>query len=116
MAVSYPSLTDSALAALAAGKNRDPFGVLGPHPDERGRGTVIRAFLPAAQSVDLVQRPAGDVPPMSPRDPEEGGPVRILLRDPAAFGGDRPRHLELPLAGRGLDGDAAGAARLVRAA
>src|SRR5436853_4477242 len=70
MAVSSLSALESALAALASGQNRDPFAVLGPHPDERGRGTRVRAFLPAARSVDLVLRPAGDVRPMERRQPD----------------------------------------------
>ena len=62
MAVTSPSVVDAALAALAAGRNADPFAVLGPHPDERGRGTVVRVFLPAARSVDLIVRPDGRIP------------------------------------------------------
>src|SRR2546430_9494484 len=69
MAVTTPRAPlDAALAALVAGQNRDPFAVLGPHPDERGRGTSIRAFLPAARSVDLVLRPAAEVRSMERRD------------------------------------------------
>src|SRR5262249_13455933 len=67
MAVGSPSSLDAQLAALAAGENRDPFAVLGPHPDERGRGFVIRAFLPAARSVALRVRPSGEVRPMERR-------------------------------------------------
>src|SRR5438309_9780652 len=70
MAVSSPSALESVLAALASGQNRDPFAVLGPHPDERGHGTRVRAFLPAARSVDLVLRPAGDVRPMERGQPD----------------------------------------------
>src|SRR5581483_10338894 len=69
MAVSSPPALDRALAALAAGQNSDPFAVLGPHADERGRGTVIRAFLPAARGIDVVVRSSGDVFPMTPREP-----------------------------------------------
>jgi len=69
MAVSSPSALDAALAALAAGQNADPFAVLGPHPDEHGRGIVVRAFLPAARSVDLVLRPDGTRQPMVRREP-----------------------------------------------
>jgi len=71
MAVSSPSALESALAALASGQNGDPFAVLGPHPDDRGHGTRVRAFLPAARSVDLVLRPAGDVHPMERRQPDD---------------------------------------------
>src|SRR5690242_10448576 len=72
MAVSSPPAnerTAAALDALAAGQNRDPFAVLGPHADERGRGTLVRAFLPAARSIDLVLRPSGEAHPMTPRSP-----------------------------------------------
>jgi 1,4-alpha-glucan branching enzyme len=68
MSVSHESSLESALAALAAGENNDPFAVLGPHPDESGRGTIIRVFNPAARSVQLLP-PSGDVP-MTPRKPD----------------------------------------------
>jgi 1,4-alpha-glucan branching enzyme len=69
MAVGSPSALDAALATLAAGRNADPFAVLGPHPDQRGRGVVVRAFLPAARSLDLIVRPDGAVHPMARREP-----------------------------------------------
>ena len=50
-----------ALAALTNGRNRDPFSVLGPHPDEEGRGTVVRAFHPAARSIELRLVDANDI-------------------------------------------------------
>jgi len=46
--VTSPELAD----ALAAGNEGDPFAVLGPH--RLGTGTVVRAFLPRARSVDVV--------------------------------------------------------------
>src|SRR5437879_6007487 len=67
MAVGSPSALDAALATLAAGRNADPFAVLGPHPD--GRRMVVRAFLPAARSLDLIVRPDGAVHPMARREP-----------------------------------------------
>ena len=69
--VSQSSSLDAALAALAAGRHRDPFAVLGPHPndDVAGRGTVIRAFNPAARSIDLVLKATGERLAMSPREP-----------------------------------------------
>ena len=42
--------------------------MLGPHPDESGRGLVIRAFQPAARAVD-VRLPDGSLLPMSRRAP-----------------------------------------------
>jgi 1,4-alpha-glucan branching enzyme len=79
VAVSSPPPVDAALAAVAAGQNADPFAVLGPHPDERGRGTVVRAFLPAARSVDLVIRPGGAVYAMARREP--GGAWEVVIGD-----------------------------------
>ena len=66
---------DEALVALAGGRHRDPFAVLGPHPAEHGRGFIVRALVPAAQSVELRLmgpmdsdgRPAGDLHPMPRR-------------------------------------------------
>src|SRR5205807_7746509 len=88
MAVSSPSALESALAALASGQNRDPFAVLGPHPDERGRGTRVRAFLPSARSVDLVLQPAGDVRPMERRDPDGVFEAVVGDRFPGQTGGN----------------------------
>src|SRR2546422_4848574 len=67
--VTQPTALDAALAALAAGQHRDPFAVLGPHRDEAGRGIVIRAFNPAARSIDLVLPATGDRRAMSRREP-----------------------------------------------
>jgi 1,4-alpha-glucan branching enzyme len=40
------------LEAIEAGREGDPFAVLGPH--ELGSGTVVRAFLPGARALDVV--------------------------------------------------------------
>ena len=69
MPVTQRSPLENALAALAGGYNRDPFAVLGPHPDEKGRGTVIRAFQPAARHVEVRLISTGALRPMSRRDP-----------------------------------------------
>ena len=61
----HPSPLDSALAALAAGQHRDPFAVLGPHVEEG----VIRAFNPAARSIDLLLPATGEVRAMTRRSP-----------------------------------------------
>ncbi len=66
--VSHASAVDDALIALAQGQNRDPFAVLGPHPDPSGGGTVIRAFQPAARSID-VRLPDGELRKMTRRTP-----------------------------------------------
>src|SRR5438876_3756996 len=44
---------DSALADLVAGRNRDPFGALGPHRVGEGSGIVIRALQPAARRIEV---------------------------------------------------------------
>src|SRR5436853_6826047 len=69
MAISHPPALERALAALAAGTNRDPFAVLGPHRGETGRGIVVRAFQPAARAMDLVLRETGEARPMTALDP-----------------------------------------------
>jgi 1,4-alpha-glucan branching enzyme len=55
---------DRAIADLIHGTNRDPFGVLGLHPENGG--WVVRAFQPAARSVD-VRLPGGEMRAMSRR-------------------------------------------------
>ena len=71
-----------ALAALANGLNRDPFAVLGPHRDERGRGILVRAFHPAARSIDLRVLATGDLLPMSRRSPAGIFEVVVEPREP----------------------------------
>ena len=63
--VSNPVLEDpglrveaAAAEALATGCAEDPFALLGPHAD--AQGVVVRAFLPAAEAVELIG-PDGDV-------------------------------------------------------
>ncbi|WP_332726549.1 1,4-alpha-glucan branching protein GlgB [Pseudomonas sp. ESBL9] len=48
------------IEALINAEHRDPFSVLGPHADGQG-GYYIRAFLPQALSVNVVDRETGDV-------------------------------------------------------
>ena len=48
------------IEALINARHRDPFAVLGPHPDEQG-GQVIRAFLPGALSVKVVERESDEI-------------------------------------------------------
>jgi len=83
MSVSHASSTDVALIALAEGRNRDPFAVLGPHPDETDRSRlVIRAFQPSAHSVEI-RLPDGELQPMRRRRPRGvfEGVVAIDVRD-----------------------------------
>ncbi len=50
-------VSPEALDALARAEHGDPFAVLGPH-DAPGGGVVVRAILPDAEGVDLID-PAG---------------------------------------------------------
>jgi 1,4-alpha-glucan branching enzyme len=53
------------LVALANGTNRDPFAVLGPHPEDSGRRVRVRVFHPAARSVELRLTATGELLPMA---------------------------------------------------
>jgi 1,4-alpha-glucan branching enzyme len=58
-------VTDSArLADVERGREGDPFAVLGPH--ELGTGTVVRAFVPGARSVTVVDEDGGSLAPAAP--------------------------------------------------
>jgi 1,4-alpha-glucan branching enzyme len=63
-----PDLPPTVTTALADGRLRDPFGMLGPHDGPRGR--LIRAFLPGASAVEVIaragMRPIGALMPMPP--------------------------------------------------
>jgi 1,4-alpha-glucan branching enzyme len=48
----YPTLPYEEIDAIVAGYHGDPFAILGPHPYEDG--VVVRAFLPLADSVDVM--------------------------------------------------------------
>ena len=48
------------IEALIKAEHRDPFSILGPHADGQG-GQVIRAFLPQALSVNVIDRAGGQV-------------------------------------------------------
>src|SRR4051812_43421182 len=62
MPVSQETSVDTALNALAAGQNRDPFAVLGPHREADDDGAVrivIRTIQPAARAVEVLLVAAG---------------------------------------------------------
>ena len=95
-----------ALAALANGLNRDPFAVLGPHPDGHGR-TLVRAFHPAARSIDLRLIATGELLPMTKRQPagifeavaaprEPGEPHDLSYRLRVTFPGDHVIEIDDP--------------------
>jgi 1,4-alpha-glucan branching enzyme len=53
----YPTISFGAIDAIVGGYHGDPFALLGPHEHEDdvdGQGIVIRAFLPLAQSADVL--------------------------------------------------------------
>ncbi len=49
------------LEALALGRESDPFAVLGPHP--YGSGTLVRAFVPGARAIDVVDADGAVIAP-----------------------------------------------------
>jgi len=91
MAVAHSSALDDALAAVAAGRHRDPFAVLGPHAAENGRDIVVRAFQPAARAIELRLMSTGALLPMTPRG-ESGVFEAVVPGDPA-----RPASLDYRL-------------------
>jgi len=92
MSASSEALVSDTLVALANGQNRDPFAVLGPHPDGDGR-TLIRAFQPAARAIDLRLIPTGELLPMTRRSP--AGIFEVVVEGPA--GSLEPRDLDYRL-------------------
>ncbi|MBT9370939.1 1,4-alpha-glucan branching protein GlgB [Rhizobium sp. CSW-27] len=52
-------LDREALNALVEGRHGDPFSILGPHPVQGA--SIIRAFLPGAESVEILNRDTGHV-------------------------------------------------------
>ena len=68
MPATQKPVLDEAIAALIRGAHRDPFAVLGPHADESG-AVVVRAFQPAARSIELRVVATGALVPMTKRDP-----------------------------------------------
>ncbi len=70
----------SSLAAVAEGRHRDPFAVLGPH--RTTGGIVIRALQPAARSVDVRLVADAAVLPMRPADEDDGAAGVFEIRLP----------------------------------
>ncbi len=63
--------------------SRDPFAVLGPHPDERGAGCVVRAFHPAALGMEIRLLPDGGLRPMTRQ--HSAGLFEIHLDEPSDY-------------------------------
>ena len=105
-------LPEAGVRALVEARHEDPFAVLGPH--EVAGGIVIRALVPGAVRLEVVEEGAGAVVGELESAPR-GGPVRGRARGPAGLvrlhaaraqrgrlvGGARP--LPLPT-GPGRDG------------
>ena len=71
MPVSQDNAVDTALKALAAGQNRDPFAVLGAHREAAAGTTarvIIRTIQPAARLVELRLLSTGETLPMTRRN------------------------------------------------
>ena len=80
------------IAAIVAADHHDPFSVLGPHPAADG-GSVIRAFLPGADSVDVID---GDGAPLGAmRRVDDAGVYVCALDRPA------PEHYRLRISRAG---------------
>jgi 1,4-alpha-glucan branching enzyme len=82
-----------AIAALAKGLNRDPFAVLGPHPD--ARGAIVRAFYPAARAIDLRLAATGELVPMARRKP--AGVFEAVVESTGPGGSGDPLALDYRL-------------------
>src|SRR5580765_343593 len=67
MPVTQKPAVDVALTSLIRGTHRDPFAVLGPHAE--AGAIVVRAFQPAARSIEVRLVATGVLVPMGKRDP-----------------------------------------------
>jgi 1,4-alpha-glucan branching enzyme len=86
---SHDAALDTALHEVTTGQSRDPFAVLGPHFDQRRRGIVVRAFHPAARSIDLRVVATGELWPMTRR--EVAGLFETVV-EPGSDQGDPPDY------------------------
>jgi 1,4-alpha-glucan branching enzyme len=82
--VVIPSISPDQAWHLANGSLRDPFAVLGPFDTEIGR--IVRAYLPGAQSVDVVARADGRyLGTLSPTHPDGLFSGRVESHEPYRF-------------------------------
>ena len=63
------TILDHDVLRIIRGQHPDPFSVLGPHPAPDGSGSVIRAFLPEAESVAVVSQDGAEAASMDRVDP-----------------------------------------------
>jgi len=83
--MSGPTLSADDLQALATGRHRDPFRVLGPHAEPGG--IVVRAVHPGARAVDVVD-PEQEA--AAPGQAAHEAQIGVAL-DQGVLGGDVPR-------------------------
>ncbi|MGB1109855.1 MAG: 1,4-alpha-glucan branching protein GlgB [Gammaproteobacteria bacterium] len=81
------TLSPDTINALVSGSHGNPFGELGPHPmpngaSPGGEGVVIRAFLPRAEQLELLDPGLNAVAEMQRIHPD--GLFEITLPDPAS--------------------------------
>src|SRR4051812_14482340 len=81
MPVTQKPAIEQAIASLMGGTHRDPFAVLGPHTEEAGT-IVVRAFQPAARTIELRLMATGTLLPMDKIDP--AGLFQLRLNAPVA--------------------------------
>ncbi|HEX3703190.1 MAG TPA: 1,4-alpha-glucan branching protein GlgB [Vicinamibacterales bacterium] len=107
MAVGHPADLDNALAAIADGRHRDPFAVLGPHTSDDGAGVVVRVYHPHARAADIRVMATGALQPMTRREPagvfeavvaggDPGAPLTLDYRLRYTFAGDTVVELDDP--------------------
>jgi 1,4-alpha-glucan branching enzyme len=108
MPVSQKPALEEAIAALVHGTQRDPFSVLGPHAGAGEDATVVRAFQPAAKSIELRLVATGASLAMERVDP--AGVFEVRLK-PDTTGETIPGPEEtivgsgFPVASKPLDGE-----------
>src|SRR3954464_911276 len=107
MPVTQKPAIEQAIASLMRGTHRDPFAVLGPHTDEAGT-IVVRAFQPAARTIELRLMATDTLLPMDKIDRAGLFQLRRNARVAAAQGGvetveraesadqENPGNVELP--------------------
>jgi 1,4-alpha-glucan branching enzyme len=82
---------ETAIDALAGGTNRDPFSLLGPHLVSDGT-PVVRAFHPAAQSIDVRLVATGAIVPMQKRGASGFFEARVAQIGPGGQVDARPDY------------------------